>query len=116
LDDFWRVWLEAVGSDGRHFGRNLDAFNDALRGGPGFPERDDDDYIVEWREHEQSRVSLGYPETVRQLERRLTTCHPLNRPHVQADLDAARAGRGRTAFDWLVEIFERQIPGRLRLC
>lgn len=116
LDEFWRVWLEAVGSDGGYFGRNLDAFNDALSGGPGFPERDDDDYIVEWREHEESRASLGYPETVRQLERRLTTCHPLNRPYVQADLDAARAGHGRTVFDWLVEIFERQVPGRLRLC
>jgi hypothetical protein len=118
LDDFWSVWLEALGGDGRRFGRNLDAFNDALSGGPGTPETGDDDddwtYLVEWREHELSRASLGYPETVCQLERRLTTCHPLNRPHVQADLDAARAGHGPT--DWLVAIFEDHIPGRLRLC
>jgi hypothetical protein len=58
---------------------------------------------------------VGYPETVRQLERRLSG-HPLNRPHVQADLGAARAGHGPTVFDWLVGIFEAQIPGRLRLC
>jgi hypothetical protein len=82
LEDFWRVWLEAVGSDGRYFGRNFNAFNDALRGGPGMPEtdNDDDDYIVEWREHEQSRARLGQP------------------------------------FEVLVEIFERQVPDRLRLC
>jgi Barstar (barnase inhibitor) len=61
LDDFLRVRLEAVGSDGRYFGRDFGAFNDGLRGGPGFPERDDDGYIVEWREHEQSRASLSLP-------------------------------------------------------
>jgi hypothetical protein len=31
LDDFWPVWLEAVGSDGRYFGRNLAAFASGAR-------------------------------------------------------------------------------------
>ena len=66
--------------------------------------------MVEWRDHEVSRFNLGYEETVRQLELRLARCHPSNRPRVQADLDAARAGQGPTVFDWLVEIFEDQIP------
>ena len=35
---FWTVYLEAAQPEGaRFFGRNLDAFWDALNGGPGWP-------------------------------------------------------------------------------
>jgi RNAse (barnase) inhibitor barstar len=113
LEDFWLAMGEAVNGPGGYFGRNLDAFSDCLGGGFGTPE--DDDYIAAWHHHEQSRATLGYPETVRQLERRLARCHPSNRPAVRADLEAAPTGQGPTVFDWLAEIFEDQIPGRLRL-
>jgi hypothetical protein len=113
LEDFWVVMGESVNGPGGYFGGNLDAFNDCLHGGFGTPE--DGDFIVEWRRHERSRAALGYPETVRQLELRLARCHPVNRPRVQADLEAARARQGQTVFDWLVAIFEDQVPGRLRL-
>ncbi|MGW4442282.1 barstar family protein [Streptomyces sp. NPDC004682] len=113
LEDFWRVVGEAVNGTGGYFGRNLDAFADCLSGGFGTP--DDDDYVVEWREHQVSRERLGHPETARQLEIRLARCHPTNRPSVRADLDAAREGRGSTVFDWLVEIFDDRVPGGLRL-
>ncbi|MGV9424684.1 barstar family protein [Streptomyces sp. NPDC003656] len=113
LEDFWRVVGEAVNGTGGYFGRNLDAFADCLSGGFGTP--DDDDYVVEWREHQASRERLGHPETARQLEIRLARCHPTNRPSVRADLDAAREGRGSTVFDWLVEIFDDRVPGGLRL-
>jgi RNAse (barnase) inhibitor barstar len=37
-DDFWRVYLSTVKPEGAElFGRNLDAFWDALAGGPGWP-------------------------------------------------------------------------------
>ncbi|MFD8808094.1 barstar family protein [Streptomyces sp. NPDC059597] len=113
LEDFWRVVGEAVNGTGGYFGRNLDAFADCLSGGFGTP--DDDDYVVEWRDHQVSRERLGHPETARQLEIRLARCHPTNRPSVRADLDAAREGRGTTVFDWLVEIFDDRVPGGLRL-
>ncbi|WP_035796644.1 barstar family protein [Kitasatospora mediocidica] len=113
LEDFWRVIGEAVNGPGGYFGRNLDAFADCLSGGFGQP--DDGDYVIEWRDHAISREHLGYPETVRQLELRLTRCHPTNRPAVSAELAAARDGRGTTVFDWLVEIFEERAPGVLRL-
>ncbi|MGW4199255.1 barstar family protein [Streptomyces sp. NPDC005004] len=113
LEDFWRVVGEAVNGTGGYFGRNLDAFADCLSGGFGTP--DDDDYVVEWRDHQVSRERLGHPETARQLEIRLARCHPANRPSVRADLDAAREGRGTTVFDWLVEIFDDRVPGGLRL-
>jgi RNAse (barnase) inhibitor barstar len=112
LEDFWSVVGAAMGCGG-YFGRNLDAFADCLRGGFGTPE--DDDFTVVWRAHEQSRTALGYPETVRQLELRLQRCHPTNRERVQAELDEARASRGPTVFDWLIEIFEDEVPGQLRL-
>lgn len=36
--EFWDRYIDAVPPDARrHFGRNLDAFNDALAGGPGWP-------------------------------------------------------------------------------
>ncbi|MCI3271277.1 barstar family protein [Streptomyces cylindrosporus] len=113
LEDFWREIGEAVNGPGGYYGRNLDALVDCLRGGYGTPE--DDDYVMEWRDHAVSRERLGYPETVRQLEIRLSRCHPTNRPAVAAELAAARAGQGDTVFDWLVRIFEDQSPGVLRL-
>ncbi|MDX3586350.1 barstar family protein [Streptomyces europaeiscabiei] len=113
LEDFWRLIGEAVNGPGGYFGKNLDAFADCLSGGFGQP--DDDDYVVEWRAHQASREYLGYPETARQLEIRLSRCHPTNRPAVSADLTAAHTKHGPTVFDWLITIFENRAPGVLRL-
>ncbi|MDX3778403.1 barstar family protein [Streptomyces europaeiscabiei] len=113
LGDFWRVIGEAINGPGGYFGRNLDALADCLSGGFGAP--DDDDYVVEWRDHQVSREHLGHPETARQLEIRLSRCHLSNRPSVSADLAAAREERGTTVFDWLIEIFDDRAPGVLRL-
>ena len=36
--EFWQAYLSASEPDGaRYFGRNLNAFRDALHGGPGWP-------------------------------------------------------------------------------
>jgi RNAse (barnase) inhibitor barstar len=95
-DEVSRVLIPGAG-----WGENLDAFNDILRGGFGTPE---DGFILEWKYAAVSRERLGYPETVRQLERRLLRCHPENRLHVAEELKFAREGKGQTAYDWLVEI------------
>lgn len=60
---------------GVSWGMNLDAFNDILRGGFGTP---DDGFTLCWKNSDLSRVSLGYPETVRHLESLLARCHPSN--------------------------------------
>ena len=86
---------------GASWGRNLDAFNDILRGGFGTPA---EGFILRWTNSDQSRANLAYPETVRQLEKRLERCHPTNRAHVRAELSQARACKGDTVFDWLVVI------------
>jgi hypothetical protein len=113
LEDFWRVIGEAINGPGGYFGSNLDAFADCLSG--GFRTPDDDDHVVEWRDHRVSRGCPGYPETARQLEIRLSRCHPMARPTVGAGLAAAREGRGTTVFGRLVEIFDERAPGILRL-
>jgi len=83
------------------WGRNLDAFNDILRGGFGTPAGG---FILEWRSSELSKERLGYSETVRQLEERLSRCHSTARKRVSAELELARKHAGPTVFDWLVEI------------
>ncbi len=78
------------------YGRNLDAFNDVLRGGFGSP---DGGFILRWKHSEVSRNRLGYDQTVRFLERKLTTCHPSNTASVLEDLKLARDRGGETLFD-----------------
>jgi hypothetical protein len=89
---------------------NLDAFNDILRGGFGTPERG---FVIRWQNSEVSKRKLAYPETVRQLEKRLASCHPTAREGVAKDLEAAKRLEGATVIDWLVEIIEVHCPGGL---
>ncbi|WP_265563074.1 barstar family protein [Sphingomicrobium arenosum] len=85
------------------WGRNLDALDDVLCGEHGgVPENG---FTLRWVRSDVSRANLGYPETVRQLEKRLSLCHPSNREMVQAELKTARQGRGDTVFDWLIDVF-----------
>jgi len=86
---------------GARWGYNLDALDDILRGGFGTPSGG---FTLVWRDAARSRHALGYPETVRQLERRLARCHPGNRARVAAELARARQGEGPTVFDWLTAI------------
>ena len=90
------------------WGHNLDAFNDVLRGGFGTPE---EGFTIRWKNHNISRVRLGYPETVRQLKLRLERCHPTNRDTVLRYLQDAEQGRDQTVFDWLVDIIRRHGAG-----
>jgi RNAse (barnase) inhibitor barstar len=83
------------------WGRNLDAFNDILRGGFGTPT---EGFTIRWKNHQISKQRLGHPETVRQLELRLQRCHPDSREKVARDLETARQQKGPTVFDWLVDI------------
>ena len=100
LEGFWdEVSRQLI--PGAEWGRNLDAFNDILRGGFGTPEGG---FVLRWTNSERSRVALGYEVTVRWLERKVERCHPDNVPSVRSDLEAARAGHGPTLFDLLVEI------------
>ena len=97
-DEIGRVLLP-----GKAWGRNLDAFNDVLRGGFGTPENG---FVFRWKNSDQSRVRLGFAETVRQLEHRLSTAHNSNRSSIEHDLKRAKSGHGTTVFDWLVKLIK----------
>jgi RNAse (barnase) inhibitor barstar len=107
VEEFYDV-VSRVLIPGAYWGHNLDAFNDILRGGFGTPEGG---FILRWKHAAVSRERLGYPETVRQLELRLSRCQPSNREWVGQDLEQARQGIGPTAFDWLVDIIEIHCAG-----
>jgi RNAse (barnase) inhibitor barstar len=94
--------------DGSQWGRNLDAFNDVLRGGFGTPEGG---FLLEWSNHAASKLRLGFAETVRQLQLRVGRCHPSNVPFVKEELAAARRGEGSTVYEWLLEIIQTHCPG-----
>lgn len=93
---------------GADWGRNLDAFSDILQGGFGTP---DSGFVLRWKNAHLSRERLGYAETIRQLERRLQSCHPSNRELVWMQLHHARNNQGPTVFDWLIQIIEEHSHG-----
>ena len=113
LEDFWRTIGEVINGPEGYFGTNLDAFRDCLSGGFGTPESGG--YVIRWLNSEQSRSALGYPETVRQLRKRLVACHPSGRLRVVGELQDAEHGRGHTVFDWLVEIIREEPSAELEL-
>jgi RNAse (barnase) inhibitor barstar len=102
-EHFGRVVL-----NGARWGQNLDALNDALRGGFGTP---DEGFIIHWKDHALSKQRLGAEETTRQLHIRMTRCHPDNIPSIQAKLDRLSRGQGSTAFDWIHKAIVRHCPG-----
>lgn len=102
LEEFYDE-ISRVLIPGADWGRNLNAFNDILRGGFGTPEGG---FELRWLHADISRERLGYSETVRQLELRLRRCDPSHRSAVAHDLEMAQRGEGPTVFDWLIEIIK----------
>jgi len=107
LDGFFDAFGSAV-LGGTEYGRNLDAFNDILRGGFGSPEGG---FILRWKNSDVSREQLGWDETVRFIERKLHTCHPSNIDCVRSDLARARNREGETLFDIICSILQDHGPG-----
>lgn len=88
---------------------SLDAFNDILGGGFGTP---DDGWVLRWLNSGLSRSALGYEATVRRREQLLLSCHPSNRPTIQAAVASAKQGVGPTLFDEIVGIIRDHGPGK----
>ncbi|WP_440224308.1 barstar family protein [Dokdonella sp. MW10] len=107
LDGFFRHFGERALAD-REWGRNLDAFDDVLRGGFGTPE---EGFVITWEHHRLSRQRLGFAETERVLRARLHACHSSGVAGITRDLERAQARQGPTVFDWLVEIIEAHGQG-----
>jgi len=86
----------------------LDALNDILRGGFGTP---DEGFTIRVVNATAARRARGYPATIAWLEESTADCHPSNRAHLSALISEARAARGPTLFDMLVEIIRDHGPG-----
>ena len=95
FEEFARYFSEVFLENYQWHG-DLNAFNDVLRGGFGTPLGG---YIIRWENSELSRQNLGYAETVRWLEKRSSDNH-----FIQQQLQQAKAGRGETLFDTIIEI------------
>ncbi|MBI2900842.1 MAG: barstar family protein [Planctomycetes bacterium] len=90
------------------WGRNLDAFNDILRGGFGTPEGG---FVLHWKNAARSRRVLGHAETAAWLRQGMSRIHPSNVPEWEARLARALVGKGETLFDILVAIVRVHCAG-----
>lgn len=88
-------------------GRNLDAFNDILRGGFGVHDYYEPVTIV-WTNSTKSQKDLGWEETINYLTQKVQHCHPSNTEHIKAELELAKQYRGATLFDRLIDIIKEQ--------
>lgn len=86
-------------------GRNLDAFNDVLRGGFGVHEYGETITLV-WLEATQSQAHLGHQERAKYLQERLDAGHPFNREGLEEQLKLAQQGEGPTIFELILEIIK----------
>jgi len=87
------------------FGRNLDAFNDILRGGFGVFEFEEPIELI-WLNSDKSKADLGFSETIRLLESMIQNCHPANRRSIEKELELAKRLEGENLFDKIVQIIK----------
>jgi RNAse (barnase) inhibitor barstar len=84
-------------------GRNLNAFNDVLRGGFGIHDYENS-LVIKWSNSNKSQMNLGWDETIRYVESKLQTCHPSNHEFIKTDLEMAKLHEGETLFELIVGI------------
>jgi RNAse (barnase) inhibitor barstar len=85
-------------------GSSLDGFNDILFRVDG-EIREGDPATFVWIDHVHSRDALGFDETQRWLQNKLSQPKSFNQQRIQSDLDELRNGRGKTYFELILEIF-----------
>jgi RNAse (barnase) inhibitor barstar len=107
LRSFYKAVEKALTKDpGCRIGRNLNAFNDVLRGGFGVHDYEEPILLV-WLHSDKSKKDLGWKETVNYVSAKLTTCHPSNVESVKRDLALAESREGKTLFELIVDIIKR---------
>ncbi len=112
LEEFYEEVANKLTPDAKWWGKNLDGFNDILRGGFGTPLYG---FVLVWKNSQVSRERLGYPETIRQLQKRKLHHHPSWNSVTNQAIKQAERSKGPTAFDWLIEIIEAHVTIDLRL-
>lgn len=113
LRGFYAAFSRAWGLGEEQYVRNMDAFNDLLRG--GFTDDDAGKFTVVWLRSEKSREDLGYEATAAYYERMLRRASEANREKIEKRLADVREGRGDTLFDVLSRLITRSETGSLKL-
>ena len=90
------------------WGRNLNAFNDILRGGFGTP---DGGFVLVWKHHKLSRERLGRQYTLRSMKQMLGSPYAESVAFAREKIIELRSGGGTTEFERLVEIIRIHGPG-----
>jgi hypothetical protein len=71
----------------------------------GFRGRDyHEAFVLIWKNAEKSRTYLGYPETVKLLEKTFYYLQPGNQKETPTSLLKAKESTGETIFDTLVDL------------
>lgn len=97
---------------GASWGRNLDAFNDILRGGFGTPEGG---FILVWENAKKSKKDLGYKETLKWLKDGLDKIDTSNLSVRKKKIALMEIDQGETLFMILVDIILNHSEIELRL-
>ena len=84
-------------------GRNLNAFNDVLRGGFGL-HGCREPIAIKWLHFEKSQKDLGYPATAEFYEEVLKQCRPTHVEIMRKKYEDAVNQTGQTLLDTIIEI------------
>ena len=100
LDAWWDLYTRVVRGPGwKDFGRNRDAYRDALAGGPGCPELPCR-FVFENAPVERGEL---IELTVRELRRGQDEGHPSARPLLDAQIELLGYGIGETLLHWILD-------------
>ncbi len=105
-----RGFFREVGREivpGYQWGRNLNAFNDILRGGFGTP---DDGFIIVWKNSDVSRQRLGIGFTLRRLRIQQILSLGMNWRYFREEIGKIHRNNGPYLFDTIVEIIRDHGP------
>lgn len=95
---------ELMAEEDWRLGSSLDGLNDVLYRVDS-EIRDGDPAVFLWTDHALSRDALGFDETQRWLQNKLTQPTSFNQQRIQSDLDELRNGAGKTYFELILEVF-----------
>jgi len=104
LNGFYEEIGKKLTKAGWKSGRNLDAFNDILRGGFGNFEKGEAVTII-WKDAAKSQKELDHAQAAIYLNSMLERCHPQNERRILTKIKDAKVGAGPTLYEMLKSVF-----------
>lgn len=95
---------ELMADEDWRLGPTLDGFNDVLYRVDSEIQAGEPATFI-WIDHAHSRDALGFEETQRWLDHKLSQPNSFNQQRIQSDLENLQNGTGKTYFELILEIF-----------